>query len=116
MYFIHEALLRLAMQLSRTIIHRIAKNCLEIREMLRTDNANVSDHCTVKTCTTTNIGKKTPKKPEGSWIYPFHPCAPGQWFEFAMHPDYHLQMGHLHYDVILLFRPESFRGFPSCAN
>ena len=40
-YFIHQALLRLAMQLSRTMIHRIAKNCLEIREMLRTDNANV---------------------------------------------------------------------------
>ena len=106
------------MQPSRTLIHRIAKNCLEIREMLRTDNANVLILIIVqlKPVRQQTSEKKNGKKPEGSWIYPFHPCAPGQWFEFAMHPDYHLQMGHLHYDVILLFRPESFRGFLSCAN
>ena len=106
------------MQLSRTIIHRIAKNCLEIREMLRTDNANVLILIIVqlKPVRQQTSERKTEKKPEGSWIYLLHPCAPGQWFEFPMHPDYHLQMGHLHYDVILQFRPESFRGFLSCAN
>ena len=76
-----------------------------------------SDHFTVKTLTTTNMGKKkTEKNPTGSWIYRLHPCAPGQWFEFPMHPDHDLQKRHFHDDVILLLRPESFRGFLSCAN
>ena len=75
-----------------------------------------SGHCTVKTCTITNIGKKTEKNLKGLGSIRFTLVRPAQWFEFAMHPDYHLQMGHLHYDVILLFRPEYFRGFLSCAN
>ena len=74
-YFIHQALLRLAMQ--RNVTDGYCERLILIILQLKPLRQQRSEK------------KKRPKKPAGSWIYPLHPCAPDQWLEFPMHPDFH---------------------------